>query len=501
MHMFLNRVICLLFLFLFLCALPLLAVPPAPSIIENVREEKWPPPFSIIYTEPAGRNIVPNQIYFPSSKEKVLVIITEFSDFKLKDYIPKNVSYGKKYNKDYFKRLIFGTGSKKKIRYSKKYNSLNRYLREVSYGQCRLFGNIVRVTLKQKRSYYTQDSSIDVDNHNTTYHQIISDAVKEVQKMDFNLSSYDHDQDGYIDHVIVIAAAANQAAFRQSKDVRMNCIWPKRVLFTDSSHILRLDNRKKVGWGVVLAIDSPVGVVAHEFFHELGAFDLGDPDWGGWNIRDDNDFPVSHWCLMGSFGAWNYKKGESPGDGPSHPLGFFKWKLGWIEPKLVSKSGSIIVRSIQKNKERSLFRINIPDTATREYVLIENRFSAFPSIFYDKYFFPKMPLDAGLLITYVNENIRHLYYGNYHINNWGSPGQIQYAVRILDTLPFINDLYDERKLNAAFSLEDRQAELGPAGLYDYTSKSSNRTKSWISIKKISRSGQIMKASVLINKTN
>ncbi|MBU1077507.1 MAG: immune inhibitor A [Spirochaetes bacterium] len=491
--------------FIFLFTAPLYSVPPSPSIIKNVRETKWPSPFSIIYTEPAGRNIVPNQIVFPSLKEKILVIIAEFSDSKLNDYTPANVSYGERYNNDYFSRLIFGTSgntrSKKKTEYSDKHNSLNRYLKEVSYDQCGIFGSIVRITLDRKRSYYAQDSSIDVDNHNTTYYQIILDAAEKVQKNGFDLTSYDHDQDGYIDHIIVIAAAANQAAFKQSEDVKMNCIWPKRVLFTDSSLVLKLDNRKKVGWGIVLTVDSPVGVAAHEFFHELGAFDLGDPDWGGWDIKDDNDFPIAHWGLMGSFGAWNYKKGENPGEGPSHPLGFNKWKMGWMEPKLISRSGSITVKAIQKNSQDSLFRINIPGTGTREYILLENRFSSFPSIFYDKFFFPLMPLDAGLLITHVNEDIGHYYYGNYHLNNWGSPEYGQYAVQVLDTLPFINNLYDERKLNAAFSLEDHQAELTPDCLYEYTSKSSNRTGSLISITKISSSGKVMKASVLITKTN
>ena len=64
-----------IFFGLLLLTSTLLAIPPAPNILKNVREEKWPPPFSIVFTEPAGRDLVPGQLYYPSAKEKILVII------------------------------------------------------------------------------------------------------------------------------------------------------------------------------------------------------------------------------------------------------------------------------------------------------------------------------------------------------------------------------------------------------------------------------------------
>lgn len=486
-----------IFIFLLLTAVPLYSIPPSPKILKNVIESKWPSPFSVVFTEPAGRNLIPGQFYFPSAKEKILVILTEFSDYKFSHNQPVNKTYGNIYNKNYFSRLIFGGDFNKKIIYNKKYNSLKRYFLEISYNQCELVGGIIQVTLNKEKAYYTEDSNIEVDNENATYYQIIKDAVLKAEA-NIDLGSYDYDQDGYIDHVMVIASVPNQAAYKQTEDVRNNCIWPKRVLFTDFSEILTLNNGKKVGWGVIITCDSSVGVAAHEFFHECGAFDLHDPDWGSWKHQDDNDYPVSYWGLMGSMGPWNCKEGQNPGDCPSHPLGFHKWKMGWIEPETIVKSQEIKVKAIEKYQENCLYKINVLNTGGNEYFLLENRSPSLLATYYDKHFYDNIQMDAGIIITHVDENMFYNYYDNFYMINWSTPEFAHYAVRILDTQPFFCGFYDERKIDAAFSKQDLQ--INCTSFHSYGSMSSYKYGKdlYIIIKDISSSGKVMKATVILN---
>ncbi len=485
---------------LLITSLSLHAIPPSPEILLDIKKDSWPPPFSTVFTEPSGRNLVPGQFFFPSDREKILVIIIEFSDSKLKDFEPENTTYGEEYNMDYFSRLIFGGDYKKLnkiIKYNKKYNSLKRYYKEISYDQCILFGNIIKVKLDKKLSYYSEDSSFEVDNKNSVHYQIIKDAVLKAQESRVNLSDFDYDQDGYLDHVIVIASALNQAKFKQTEKIKNTCIWPKRVLFTGSKSKMTLNKAKKLGWGVVCTIDSSVGIFAHEFFHEIGGVDLYDPDWGGYYFTDDNDFPVSYWGLMGGMGAWNYKHGEEPGDTPAHPLGYHKWKMGWLEPVKISRSKSIEIRSVENNVKNSLYKIDVPDTGGSEYFLIENRNTDLKKVNYDNTINPKIKMDSGLLITHIDESIIFFYEGNYNLINWGSPEYPHYAVNVVDTKPFYNGVYDERKIDAAFSKEDSQIELTPVSSHGSTFSYYKKKDSMISIKKISSSGKIMKAFISV----
>jgi len=474
------------------------AVPPSPEIIDNVKKTGWPPPISTVFTEPSGRDIVPGQIFFPGKQEKILVILVEFSDRKFTDLSPLNNSYGFSLNKNYFSKLIFGkeyNSSGKIVPYTAKYNSVNRYIKEISYNQCKLTGNIFRTTLTKKYKFYAEDSSIEVDNKNVPLSQILVHAVESLEKQNIDLSSFDYDQDGYLDHVIIITALFNQSTVPQTKENRVNCFWPKRVLFTQRAK--KLACQKKVAWGIIATFDSPIGVLAHEFMHELGASDLYDPDRGHAFRKDSNDYPVSFWGIM-DMGAWNYKPGELPGECPSHALGFWRWKLGWIEPKIISQSGKITIKAIEKNKTDCLFQIN---TGKQDYYLIENRNPFIQKTYYDKFFLgDHFPMDSGLLISHIDESVQFNQQGRFYPANWGSPEYPHYSIEIIDTRPFFNNKYDERKIDAAFSEEDFQTELNPysfyANLFSYYLKELN-----IALSSISRSGKSMTVDISLDISN
>ncbi len=170
--------------------------------------------------------------------------------------------------------------------------------------------------------------------------------------------------------------------------------------------------------------------------------------------------------------------------------------MGWIEPKIISKPKTVSIKAVENNKKNSLYKVN---TGKGDYLLIENRNPLLKSTYYDKSFMGNtIPMDSGLIITHVDEGITADPENINNTVNWGSPEYLHYAVRILDNRPFYQGIYDERKIDAAFSSEDLQTELTPFSSYantlSYFPKGFN-----ISIKKISKSGSTMKAYISVRK--
>jgi hypothetical protein len=82
--------------------------------------------------------------------------------------------------------------------------------------------------------------------------------------------------------------------------------------------------------------------------------------------------------------------------------------------------------------------------------------------------------------------------------NWGSPDYRNYAVRVIDTNPYIKKIYNEEKYYAAMSAEDKQIELTSTTKH-VNIKSYYSGKVPFSIKNISKSSSKMTAKVIITK--
>jgi len=135
---------------------------------------------------------------------------------------------------------------------------------------------------------------------------------------------------------------------------------------------------KTLAWGVKVTADSPMGVVAHEFCHDLGAPDLYDIDLAV--VPEMFSYPIMMIpCRglvpdgkgrMGLFNKCRWKAGQRP----THLCGYLKWKMGWIEPQIITTPKSLSIKSIEDNRFGSFYLLpkGMPkDKTIKEYFVIE----------------------------------------------------------------------------------------------------------------------------------
>ncbi|MDG5799752.1 M6 family metalloprotease domain-containing protein [Marinilabiliaceae bacterium ANBcel2] len=123
-----------------------------------------------------------------------------------------------------------------------------------------------------------------------------------------------------------------------------------------------------------------IGVICHEFGHNLGLPDYYD--------TNDNSYPgTGNWDLMAR-GTYN---GETPGSLPAHHNPYSKMELGWIpQPQVISTAGELVLEPVIESQK--VFLVESP--YSQEYLLLENR----RQIGFDS-FIP----GEGLLIYHVDE--------------------------------------------------------------------------------------------------
>jgi immune inhibitor A len=130
-------------------------------------------------------------------------------------------------------------------------------------------------------------------------------------------------------------------------------------------------------------LDSCLGVVAHEYAHQLGLWDLYDGSRQTWGI--------GYWGLMGygSMGALR--------TGPYHLSAWSKVALGWVTPIVVTEN-MLDVTIPPVETEPIIYKVWRDGIPGEEYFLIENR----QNIGFDTF----LP-GSGLLIWHVDETMFH----------------------------------------------------------------------------------------------
>ncbi len=248
-------------------------------------------------------------------------------------------------------------------------NNLDDYIDEVSFGLTSVTGEATAwINLGHAREYYVEGTSFPSDPKFT----LIADAVDAADPyVDYN------DYDG----VTIIHAGQGQELSHDWHDY-WSCEWWGFSLPTDDGVTLHRASVSPEESNP--AQPAFVGVLAHEFGHDLGLPDLYDTSY-------TEEF-VGDWALMGS-GSWNGLLGV--GDSPAHMMGYSKAYLGYVNGSQLLEA-ALEVNTLVDPLESSttgVHLIKIPVTSLR-YYLIEVR----QQTGYDTY----IP-DKGVLISYVDE--------------------------------------------------------------------------------------------------
>lgn len=229
--------------------------------------------------------------------------------------------------------------------------SFRDYYLENSYGQLDITTVVTRwVTLPYSKKYYGADRAVEMIQHGL-------DAIDD----EINLKDFDNDGDGVLDGLAVIHQGAGQEYTGNTND-----IWSHSGMMYGISYDgvqLRRYTIEPELQGTTGQM-STIGVVCHEFGHNLGAPDFYDTDYNS----SGGDFPgTGQWDLM-SNGAWN---GEDYSG--NRPAGINMWQkiqLGWVDPTVLDSTQRVeAMPAAHNNAVAYRFDTTVPG----EYFIMENR--------------------------------------------------------------------------------------------------------------------------------
>ncbi|MDE5561187.1 MAG: M6 family metalloprotease domain-containing protein [Bacteroidaceae bacterium] len=297
---------------------------------------------------------------FPATgKRKLLMLLVNFSDQK--------PLYTQEDFDDYMNQEGYGSTG-----------SFRDYYLENSYGQLDIHTTVTRwITVPYPKSYYNTDNA----------ESLITDALSIIDP-EIDLREFDNDGDGILDGLAVIHQGAGAEASGSSND-----IWSHSGTIYGSSfdgvRLMRYTIQPEILYDKVIQNRmGTIGVMCHEFGHNLGAPDFYDTDY----LQNGGEFcGTGVWDLMGS-GAWN-----GPGNSGTQPAGINMWQkiqLGWVVPEQLTDSRSVKgMKSAHANPVAYRFDTTEPD----EYFIIENRQQ-------EGRFDSALPYH-GLIIYHVNDNL------------------------------------------------------------------------------------------------
>ncbi|MCX6305184.1 MAG: M6 family metalloprotease domain-containing protein [Bacteroidetes bacterium] len=274
---------------------------------------------------------------FPSTgTRKLLMILANFSNTA--------VTYNQASFNNYMNQVNYnGTGS------------FRDYYIEVSYGQLTVNTTVtVWVTLPNTHDYYGPD---------TKWGEFAYDAVVAANNQaSVNFSEYDNNLDGIVDGISVIHQGQGQEETGNITD-----IWSHSWNLTSAGYTaaqrtfdgvqvnsyITMPEKNATGMGTI-------GVICHEFCHNLGSPDFYDTDYA----TGGSYTGTGKWDLMAG-GSWNGVSGSKP----AHPNAWIKTFLNWTAPVILSTVQNVTLRNAQAYPD--VVRFNTQ--SANEYFLCENR--------------------------------------------------------------------------------------------------------------------------------
>jgi M6 family metalloprotease-like protein len=324
---------------------------------------------------------------------KVLALLVDFDD---RPYYSVDA---KKRSSEYYGDILF----------SESRNSMNRYYKQASKGKLSFAGGVLKVaagagagaywhrSLKPYREWGSDLEAFEIiDSSDISY--LASEVIENASRY-IDFGEYDADRDGVISpyelHIIIFHSGGGQERTADSRD-----IW---------SHRSTLETPVKAGGVIIdsyilLAHDSPLGVLCHETGHDLGLFDIYDTHSG--------DSVLGSWTLMDR-GAWNGVFPKTPGSTPALLSAYERIALGWIKPHIAGAAREeVYLRSVSSGRAdeklngypvADAVKIEVAATNGTEYLLFENRYKMPDS--YDEDIPPLLKRENGVLVYHVNEKM------------------------------------------------------------------------------------------------
>lgn len=306
--------------------------------------------------------------YFPTKgKQKLLVILANFS----------NTTPG--YTQVNFNSYMNETG----------YNgigSFKDFYLENSRDQLEVTSIVTEwVTVPEIHDYYGPDSK---------WGEFAFDAVTAAYEQGVDFSQFDNDGDGIVEGIAIIHQGPGQEVTANENDIWSHSWTLASAGYTQTArtfngvvvnHYTTQPELRNVSGAM-----NTIGVICHEFGHNLGAPDFYDTD-GDTNGDYDG---TGRWDLMAN-GSYN---GSPSGSSPAHHNPYTKIFYDWTSATEISVPGALSLNPVLSSGE--IYRINSP--VDGEYLLLENR----QKTGFDTY----LP-GEGLLVYHVDDN-----WINNHIN-------------------------------------------------------------------------------------
>ncbi|MFC7373587.1 immune inhibitor A domain-containing protein [Fictibacillus iocasae] len=316
--------------------------------------------------------------------DKVLVLLTEFSDFKHNNVDQEaGYMYSNDFNKEHYEKLMFGD-EEFTLHSGEKVKTFKQYYEEQSGGSYTVDGTVSEwLTVPGTAKEYGDDSPAGGHDNLAPKgpRDLVKDTLKAAVAAGMDLSKYDefdlydldgdgnqNEPDGLVDHLMIIHAGTGQEAGggRLGDDAIWSHRWTLGGVFAVPNTTAKVNY-----WGgkmgafdyTIQPEDGAVGVFAHEFGHDLGLPDEYDTQYTG-----DGE-PVASWSIM-SGGSWNGKiAGTEPTSFSPQNKEYFQKIMGgnWANIKEVNadeidKNGlaTFIDQSVTKSNNPGIVKVNLP---------------------------------------------------------------------------------------------------------------------------------------------
>ena len=268
---------------------------------------------------------------FPTTgKNKLLMILVNFNDTEVS------------YPQEFFNAAM-------NVENFQSIGCFRDYYLQQSYGKLDVNTVVTRwVTVPYEKSYYGSDGAVN----------LIRDALVLLDD-EINLADFDNDGDGILDGLAVIHQGAGREYSGDYNDIWSHSSTIYGMAF-DGIQVRRYTIEPEVLGSTGLM--QPIGVICHEFGHNLGAPDFYDTDYA----NSGGEFPgTGEWDLLGS-GAWN-------GDYGTRPTGINMWQkiqFGWVDPIVLNETTTV---TGMKSADTTPIAYRMNTTVPGEYFILENR--------------------------------------------------------------------------------------------------------------------------------